>query len=253
MRHHALLALAALAGCNQVLGLDPVAGRDATTTADDAGDGAADGGPTDANAPDARCPGATPRTFTPIADTTIIANDTQAHGDISVMNVSAQLASQALVLFDVTTLPATETVVAARLILPFPAKATACGGECGDCAPLETTGNLTIQYLRPDWSETATWVARSGTAPWSSPGASTFDVDRSAVTAAIPHTAAAATIAELPPALLGAWATWRRNDRLAFVLAPAGGRAIIPTREYQSLETCDASLGQPTLVVESCP
>lgn len=229
--------------------------RDADATADAlAGDAlAADAADLTDGPLDARCPAPTTRVFPVGADTIIRTNDSQPHGDISVMNVSAQLGSQALLAFDVSGLPTAENVVAARLTLPYPAKATACSPSCGDCADLETTGAMTVQFLRTDWTETATWTSRGGTATWTSQGAAALGADRSALTAAFSHTATTATIVTLPPALLADWENWRRNDRLAFVIAPGTGRAVIATREYRTVETCDPALGGPTLEVDSCP
>lgn len=244
------LALGA-AACNAVFGLDPV-GRDDAAGADDApGDAAQvdDAGPIDAVEVDARCPVPQVATFGAVADTTLIENDSQAHGDVSVINVSASLHSLGLIQFDVAQLPATAQVLAAELDLRFPPKATACSSSCGDCAGLDSAGVLGVQYLRSTWTEAANWSS-----PWASPGAAMLGVDRSAVAAAMPHADDTSTSWSLPAALLATWPAWREPSRISFVLSPGTATAIIATREYPTLEaSCATGTQPPVLTVHYCP
>src|SRR5262249_18225407 len=137
--------------------------------------------------------------------------------------------------FDLTALPSTAQVQAARVELTFAATSSACSNNCGSCLGIEHTGNLALFYLRSDWNESmATWNQATAGLPWGSAGASQGGVDRSSVPVALAtHQAGASeTLTIDASALADLNGVWRRTNQVSFELVPSNFAVfVIATRE----------------------
>jgi hypothetical protein len=204
------LALLVLAGCNQVLELDPT---------------------TEIDAPPPVCGGALRHVQLQASEdaTLIDDNNPQAHGDIPEVRVTASIPRVGLWKFK--TEGALATTVDAQLVLPYLMADPDCGAGCGSCAAMEAGGPLTAFALTSAWTElNTTWNCRVGTSPcttpWDQPGAG--GLDRSPPLVTVDHVAQSDTAFPLG-AELATLHAWEQGNDLSFVVVAGGdAQAIVP-------------------------
>jgi hypothetical protein len=250
------LTAAALAGCGSIFPPPPRehAAADAApvdAAPRDAGDAAAGDAGTDAG-----CALATVATES-AADTVLNSSSPGlAFGGLDVANASAGLGSVAIFRFSFApgTLPPSERVRAARVLLSYAATASDCAPSCGSCDGIDAEGDISLFFLRSDWTEAeATWSSRTAGTPWGAPGASGGE-DRGAVAVRAHHLAHANETLAVDAARLPDLDAWRSGDEVSVLVSPSNGAAfVIATREFSEQECAAAGYAPPRMEVDFCP
>lgn len=239
----------ALAGCNQLLGLDPPGlALDAAAPPDGDAPDARPDATTDAATDAATC-AAGSTTSAVEADAILITGSSQDFGALEVLNVGVGVNSVGLFRFDLAAIPLGATVTNLRLTLPYAPTSNACGSNCGSCS-FDAPGALAVHFMRSDWDERTTdWFERAAGSGWASPGA-TGGLDRSAMVATGAHADDTTTVVDLSPALLPLWLA---GTRLSVQVVPGAGTVmIIPAREKIMLENCQPVVPPASLEVAYC-
>jgi len=233
--------LVVLAGCNQLLQLDQARELDA--------------GP---DAPPLCAAGAMPRHIQIEAseDATLIDDQNlQEHGDIAEVRVTASIPRVGLWKFK--TEGALDNVADVQLVLPYLMGDPDCGGTCGSCAPMETSGPLTAFALTSAWTELNTaWDCRAidtmgkCIAPWDQPGAG--GTDRSPPLVTVDHTGESDTAFPLG-AQLATLHAWEQGLDLSFVVVAGGDtQAIVPAKTMDPRHTVCRPAGLARLELTYC-
>ena len=168
----------------------------------------------------------------------------------------------AIIRFDLATLPSNVNIVSMQLALTYLTAYTACttGGSCSSvCYLQETTGPIQAFFMRSDWDEsTVTWESRSPNNLWGQKGAAGTDAsDRSLPFSTFQHKEQTSEVIQVTAHDLEAAAPFQGDGGklISFLLAaqPDGGaRFMMASKDLK--QWCPAnSNAPPTLTVRYCP
>jgi hypothetical protein len=224
------------------------------------GDAAAVDAPVDAMMPvdGGPCTPAAPVQTGVMQDTVILSTQPMmSFGSLPVLNVGVTGGGIGLYKFNLSAVPTTARIQSVQVTFPFAQSSNQCSPSCGSCTPLEQPGDLSMFFMRSDWSDTTTnWDFRDSGLFWGSPGASGSGIDRDATPAtAMSHARSASPMLIVTGAALDGVARWRTIDNLLSVqLVPSNGAVFICSARESANEACaTGGWGAAKMTITYCP